>query len=235
MNYEIGEKISVLDHGHIILRAVAGDDWTTVEAARVSTGSGRKGVEQDTKLINYLMKHQHETPLEMADISLVVKCPIFVARQWMRHRMASYNEISGRYVELKEEAYIPENLRGGSVSNKQSSGAALHDKALLDAYRYATSTALETYRMLLNAGVARELARSVLPVATYTEFWCKMNLRAAFNFIELRNAPDAQYEIRVYAEHVEGMIQCHFPVVHDAWLKRRTYDEWCKRRDPASS
>lgn len=222
MNYELGKPVNVLDHGHIILRDITGNDWTIVEAARVSIGAGRKGETQDKRLINYLMQHRHETPLEMADISLVVKCPIFVARQWMRHRMASYNEISGRYVELKEEVYIPENLRGTSASNKQSSGAELHDDALLDAYRYATSTALETYRMLLEAGVAREMARAVLPVATYTEFWCKMNLRAAFNFISLRNAPDAQYEIRIYAEHIEAMIAQFFPVVYEAWKSARS-------------
>lgn len=222
MTYTIGEPVQVLDKGHITLRGVTGNDWTIVEAARVSIGAGRKGEEQDTRLINYLMAHRHETPLEMADISLVVKCPIFVARQWMRHRMASYNEISGRYVELKEEVYIPENLRGVSTSNKQGSGAELHDEALLDAYRYATTTALETYRMLLDAGVAREMARAVLPVATYTEFWCKMNLRAAFNFVSLRNAPDAQHEIRIYAEHIEAMIAQFFPVVYEAWKSARS-------------
>ena len=221
MKYKIGEPIPVLDHGHIILRGVTGDDWTIVEAARVSIGSGRKGIAQDTKLIYYLMKHRHETPLEMADISLVVKCPIFVARQWMRHRMASYNEISGRYVDLKEEVYIPDTLRGGSASNKQSSGAPINDETLLDSYRDACAVSLATYREMLTAGVAREMARAVLPVATYTEFWCKMNLRSAFNFIGLRNAQDAQYEIRVYAEHIEGMIRRHFPVVYDAWLKNR--------------
>ncbi|NBW21635.1 MAG: FAD-dependent thymidylate synthase [Caulobacteraceae bacterium] len=222
MTYTIGEPVQVLDKGHITLRGVTGNDWTIVEAARVSIGAGRKGENQDKRLISYLMRHRHETPLEMADISLVVKCPIFVARQWMRHRMASYNEISGRYVELKEEVYIPENLRGVSTSNKQGSGAELHDEALLDAYRYATTTALETYRMLLDAGVAREMARAVLPVATYTEFWCKMNLRAAFNFVSLRNAPDAQHEIRIYAEHIEAMIAQFFPVVYEAWKSARS-------------
>lgn len=221
MEYKIGERIPVLDHGHVILRDVTGDDWTIVEAARVSIGSGRKGVEQDTKLINYLMKHRHETPLEMADISLIVKCPIFVARQWMRHRMASYNEISGRYVELKEEVYIPDVLRGQSASNKQASGSLIENNELLQDYRDSCAASLATYHDLIKAGVARELARAVLPVATYTEFWCKMNLRAAFNFIGLRNAPDAQYEIRVYAEQIEGMIRHHFPVVYDAWVKHR--------------
>ena len=217
MIYEVGKPVEVLDKGHLILRAVTGDDWTIVEAARVSVGSGRKGEEQDTRLINYLMAHRHETPLEMADIALVVKCPIFIARQWMRHRMASYNEISGRYVELKEEVYIPSHLREASGNNKQSSGAPIYNQALLDAYQYATDTALETYRMMLTDGVAREIARAVLPVATYTEFWCKMNLRSAFNFIHLRNAPDAQHEIQVYARHIEGMLEQFFPRVYHAW------------------
>lgn len=215
--YEIGERIPVLDKGHIILRSVVGDDWTIVDAARVSIGASRKGEEQDTKLINYLMKHRHETPLEMAEIALVVKCPIFVARQWMRHRMASYNEISGRYVELKDDVYIPDALRRASESNKQSSGAQFHDEDLLQFYRVGCVVAQNTYRDLLAAGVSREMARMVLPLATYTEFWCKMNLRAAFNFISLRNAPDSQYEIQVYAEHVEGMIAQHFPRVYQAW------------------
>lgn len=217
MEYEIGKPVKVLDKGHLTLRAVTGDDWTIVDAARVSIGAGRKGEVQDTKLINYLMTHHHESPLEMADIGLIVKCPIFIARQWMRHRMASYNEISGRYIELKEEVYIPTAFRSQSTSNKQSSGALMYNQALLDAYQYATDTAIETYRALVHSGVAREIARAVLPVATYTEFWCKMNLRSAFNFIKLRNAPDAQHEIQVYAQHVEGMIAQFFPRVYHAW------------------
>jgi thymidylate synthase (FAD) len=222
MTYTIGEPVQVLDKGHITLRGVTGDDWTIVEAARVSIGAGRKGDEQDTRLINYLMAHRHETPLEMAEIALVVKCPIFVARQWMRHRMASYNEISGRYVELKECFYVPEAFRGSSASNKQGSGSELHDNALHDLYATAMVHARDTYNALLAAGVSREMARMVLPVATYTEFWCKMNLRSALNFISLRNAPDSQYEIRVYAEHIEAMIGQYFPVVYAAWKRHQS-------------
>jgi thymidylate synthase (FAD) len=222
MTYTIGEPVQVLDKGHITLRGVTGNDWTIVEAARVSIGAGRKGEEQDTRLINYLMAHRHETPLEMADISLVVKCPIFVARQWMRHRMASYNEISGRYVELAECFYVPDAFRGSSVSNKQGSGVELHNYALHDLYATAMVAARDTYEALLAAGVSREMARMVLPVATYTEFWCRMNLRSALNFISLRNAPDAQHEIRIYAEHIEAMIAQFFPVVYEAWKSARS-------------
>lgn len=226
MEYKIGERIPVLDKGHIILHNVVGDDWSIVDAARVSFGSGRKGEDQDTKLINYLVKHQHDSPMEMADISFIVKCPIFVARQWIRHRIGIYpdisvNEISYRYVVFEDEVYIPDVLRGQSKSNKQASGAPIEGDELLQSFRDSCNASIATYRQLIDRGVAREMARMVLPVGTYTEFMCKYNLRSALHFATLRDAPNAQYEIRVYAQHVHSIIAQYFPRVYNAWVKYR--------------
>lgn len=175
-----------------------------VRAARISYGKEIKGPEQDKKLINYMMKHKHGTPFEHSLFIFHVKAPIFVARQWFRHRIGSFNEISGRYVEYQDEFYVPEKLRKPDPKNKQGSIEAefKNEKELINDFQDSISYSYRTYKKLLDAGVAKEIARAVLPMALYTQFYWSVNPRSLMNFITLRVSEDAQYEIRQYAERV---------------------------------
>lgn len=208
---------NVLNHGFVRLVDKMGDDSTIVRSARVSYGDGNKTKREDEKLIEYLLKNKHWTPFEMVVFTFHVKLPIFIARQWMRHRAGSYNEISARYSVMKDEFYVPDydRIQGQSLLNKQCSGELLEiddQIAAKSMIEIANQNAYETYKDLIDLGVARELARVVLPVSTYTEFYWKVDLRNLFNFLELRLHNHAQYEIRVYAEAITEIIQDIIPM-----------------------
>lgn len=228
---------AVLDHGEVLLVDSMANDYKVVDAARISTGKEAVGiadadrtqlwqVERDTKLINFLMENGHGTPFEHAVFQFYIKCPIFVAREWQRHRIASYNEFSMRYAEVTEETaefYIPDHVRVKDPNNKQSSvreeGVVVHDDySVAEWMQLQTQRAFEAYRVLLVGGVAREMARMVLPVNIYTKFWFTVNARSLMNFLMLRNAPSAQWEIQQYAIELEAIFGEKMPVTHTAFV-----------------
>ena len=199
----------VLDHGLVRVVDYMGDDSAICQAARVSYGRGTKSVQNDEGLIRYLMRHWHSTPFEMCEIKLHVKLPVFVARQWIRHRTASVNEYSARYSILDREFYIParEALAAQSAVNNQGRGEVLNDDEaarVLDWLREDATQAYDHYEAMISQegqqGLARELARMNLPMNVYTQWYWKTNLHNLLNFLRLRADAHAQYEIRVYAE-----------------------------------
>ncbi|MGF1444703.1 MAG: FAD-dependent thymidylate synthase [Pikeienuella sp.] len=204
----LGQATPVLDHGFVRLVDYMGDDAAVVQAARVSYGAGTKSVRDDAGLIRYLMRHWHSTPFEMCEIKLHVKLPIFVARQWIRHRTASVNEISARYSVLYRQFYVPapDAVAAQSTTNRQGRGAVLEgveaERALMR-LKEGALRAYDDYEALLDEdGLARELARAVLPTSIYTQWYWKTNLHNLMHFLRLRADPHAQYEIRVYAEAI---------------------------------
>ena len=198
-----------------------GDDSSVVRAARVSFGQSTKGEEADKKLINYMMKHNHGTPFEHVVYTFHIKCPIFVARQWFRHRIGSFNEISGRYVELDTNFWVPTSWRSNNQENKQSSGPSgftpVEAEKLYRKYHSVLDLSSMIYEELLEAGVAREQARAILPIGTYTEFYWTVNARSLFNFLSLRTAPDAQQEMRDWAIAVEKLVEDTAPQTFEAY------------------
>ncbi len=212
----------ILDRGFAELVSVMGDDLTVVKAARVSTGGGVKGPEKDKRLINYLMKNHHETPFEHVVFTFHIKCPIFVARQWFRHRIASYNEKSGRYSEMRYEFYIPDKMRIPHPKDKQMSipnDGIVDEKKAKELMKEVYKHAYEAYERLLKMGVARELARIVLPIALYTEFYWTVNMRSLMNFLSLRADSHAQWEIQRYALAIAQMFEECCPWSYEAFLK----------------
>jgi thymidylate synthase (FAD) len=214
-------EIKVLDKGFVRLIDFMGGDETVVLAARVSTGKGLKGEEQDRKLINYLMKHRHETPFEHSVFQFHISCPLFVARQWLRHRVASYNERSGRYVEYEDEFYLPDRLRLQAKSNKQASefGEIPNERELIQMIQETYELVYERYKKLLASGVARELARAILPLSLYTQFYWTINARSLMNFINLRADASAQWEIRQYAEAIAKIFKAKMPWTWEAFVQ----------------
>jgi thymidylate synthase (FAD) len=232
------QPIPILDHGFIRVIDYMGDDSAVVQAARVSYGRGTRKVSEDRGLIHYLMRHWHTTPFEMAEIKVHVKLPIFVARQWIRHRTASINEYSARYSVLDREFYVPEpaQLKAQSSVNRQGRGETLTaDEAdrVLDLLRRDGDTTYADYVWMLNEdeagqpidpdrdGLARELARINLTLATYTQWYWKTNLHNLMHFLRLRADPHAQFEIRVYAEALVEIMQRWVPLAHEAFLEHR--------------
>ncbi len=228
------EPIPVLDHGFIRVIDYMGDDAAIVQSARVSYGKGTKQTRGDAGLINYLMRHRHTTPFEMCEIKFHVKLPIFVARQWIRHRTANVNEYSARYSVLDKEFYIPapEHLAAQSASNRQGRGEILRgdDAArVLDLLRDDAARCYEHYEVMLNerhdgsvidegaAGLARELARMNLPLNTYTQWYWKCDLHNLLHFVSLRADPHAQYEIRAYADAILETLKRWVPVTTEAF------------------
>ena len=191
------DQVPVLDKGFVRLVESMGGDQGIVDAARVSYGGKSKGEEADRKLIAYLLQHAHMTPFEHAVFKFHVSCPIFVARQWFRHRFAAYNEISYRYTEVKDEFYVPSVWRAQDRKNKQGSVAApeLDQAGLASVLKDQVDSALEAYRKLVAAGAAREMARMILPVNLYTQFYWTVNARSLMNFVSLRADVHAQWEI----------------------------------------
>ena len=211
----------VLDNGFIKLIDFMGGDQNAVDSARVSFGSVSKGEAADRKLIEYLLEHGHFSPFEHSVFQFHVKCPIFVARQWMRHRIASYNEISARYTEVHDEFYYPGEFRAQDRSNRQGSlpSASLDQPKMKAIYEKAIKASYAAYKELIDAGAAREMARLVLPVAQYTQFHWTINARSLLNFIDLRADSHAQYEIRQYAAAIQGMFKEKMPWTWEAYAK----------------
>ena len=219
------EPVPVLDHGFVRVIDYMGDDAAVVQAARVSYGAGTRSVRDDAGLIRYLMRHWHSTPFEMCEIKLHVKLPVFVARQWIRHRTANVNEYSARYSILDREFYIPAegDLAAQSTTNRQGRGAVLEgaDAArVLEILRDDSQRAYAHYEEMLDPdgpGLARELARMNLPMNVYTQWYWKTDLHNLFHFLRLRADPHAQKEIRVYAEAIAGMVRDWVPVCWQAF------------------
>lgn len=212
----LGDNISSVE-----LIRVSGSDLDIVNAARVSYGKVSTELsERDRGLINFLVAHDHTSPLEHNQLSFRVKAPLYVIRQWMRHRMASYNEISYRYVKAPLEFYIPAHWRFQDKNNRQSSYGQFGDDKLMQAYLTSIETSVKAYEQLLEAGVCREQARGLLPVCTYSEFIYTCNLHSFMHFLRLRIKPDAQYEIRVYAQAMLKLAQPHFPAAFEAFMKK---------------
>lgn len=216
------EEIPVLEHGFVRLVRCMGDDDAIVQAARVSYGSGTKTVSEDAKLIDYLIKNRHTSPLESVVLVFHMKLPIFVARQFVRHRTARISEVSARYSMMEEEFHCPEVWRSQSTQNKQCSGDPLPEDAqdiasgiLCDTY----DIVYKAYRSLLDMGVSREQARIVLPVGIYTEWYFQMDLNNLFKFLALRMHPHAQEEARQYARAMYTRAQAVVPVACSAFEK----------------
>lgn len=209
--------------GFVRLVDSMGSDMSVVRAARVSYGNETKGETADQKLIHYLMEHHHGTPFEHVVLTFHIRCPMFVARQWFRHRIGSFNEISGRYTELDTDFFVPETWRQNKTDNHQASVEGDFSEAEIDKmvreWNYTTDIIRSTYESLLEQGVAREQARAILPMGTYTEFYWTVNLRSLFNFIRLRNAPDAQSEMREYAQVVQTIAEEAAPWCFEAFNK----------------
>ena len=197
--------------GFVRLVDAMGDDSAVVRAARVSYGNESKGREADRKLIHYLMKHNHGTPFEHIVFTFHIRCPIFVARQWFRHSIGSFNEISARYTELETEFFVPTLLRQNKTTNHQASieGDFTQDEieSMMNEWKYTLDIVESTYHSLLEKGLAREQARAILPLGTYTEFYWTVNLRSLFNFIRLRTDEGAQEEMRDYATIIHQLAQ----------------------------
>lgn len=213
------EAIKVLDHGLVRLVNRMGDDLAIVRAARVSyDAEWRAGEDEgkDAKLIGYLMRNKHTSPFESVTFTFEVKAPIFVFRQWHRHRTWSFNEVSARYTELPEEFYVPEaaQITTQSTSNKQMRTDEQHSRAQdwCGLIRAHNSVTFDLYRSMLADGVPRELARSVLPVGTYSRMFATVDLHNLFHFLRLRLHAHAQYEIRVYAETMLALIEPIVPI-----------------------
>ena len=232
------EAIPVLDHGFIRVVDYMGDDTSIVQAARVSYGKGTKKVSTDSGLIKYLMRHWHSTPFEMCEIKYHVKLPIFIARQWIRHRTANVNEYSARYSILDKEFYLPtsEHLAAQSQNNRQGRGETLKGdqaKKVLDMLKKDAEQTYNNYETMLNerydgtiinnneAGLARELARMNLTLNTYTQWYWKTDLLNLMNFLRLRADEHAQYEIREYANAMLDTVKKWVPITYEAFMDYR--------------
>jgi thymidylate synthase (FAD) len=232
------QALPVLDHGFVRVVDYMGDDAAVVQAARVSYGRGTRKVSEDRGLINYLMRHRHTTPFEMCEIKYHVKLPIFVARQWIRHRTANVNEYSARYSILDNEFYIPkpEHLAAQSKANRQGRDAVLAGKEaarVFDILKKDAELIYEHYMEMLNegdtgapldperSGLARELARMNLSLNFYTQWYWKTNLHNLMHFLSLRADAHAQHEIRVYAEVMIDTLKRWCPICHDAFMEYR--------------
>ena len=213
----LDKEFQVLDKGFVRLVDYYGSDSRIVQAARVSYGEGTKTVSQDGALIDYLLRHQHTSPFEQVVFTFHLKMPIFVARQWVRHRMGRMNEVSGRYSIMKDEFYVPENscISKQSTNNKQGRGEVFEEKQAKEfqaEFIEGQQKAYEVYKDMVEKGIAREIARINLPLALYTEFYWQMDLHNLFHFLKLRLDSHAQYEIRLYAEKILEIIKTVCPM-----------------------
>lgn len=232
------QALPVLDHGFVRIIDYMGDDNAIVQAARVSYGKGTKKVSEDKGLIHYLMRHRHSTPFEMCEIKFHVKMPLFVARQWLRHRTANVNEYSARYSILDREFYIPEGaeIATQATNNRQGRGAVLNpvqQEEVMALLKRDAQQCYETYTYLLNQDetghildetrdcLARELARMNLTLNYYTQFYWKIDLHNFMHFLSLRADGHAQYEIRVYAELMVDLLQRWVPLTYGAFIENR--------------
>ncbi len=242
------KPLPVLDHGFVRVIDYMGDDSAIVQAARVSYGKGTKKLSQDQGLINYLMRHRHTTPFEMCDIKFHIKLPIFVARQWIRHRTASVNEYSARYSILGNEFYLPteSNLAAQSKINKQGRSHEavpknVADKVLsilkgdsINCYQHYVEMMNEDEQGNIidgnNIGITRELARMNLTLNFYTEWYWKINLHNLLHFLSLRADSHAQYEIRVYAEIILDIVKSWVPFTYEAFEEYQLHSAYISRK-----
>jgi thymidylate synthase (FAD) len=232
------EALPALDHGFVRVVDYMGDDAAVVQAARVSYGKGTRRISEDAGLINYLMRHRHTTPFEMCEIKYHVKLPIFVARQWIRHRTANVNEYSARYSILDNEFYLPapEHLGVQSTANRQGRGEALtgaEARRVMELLKEDAERTYAHYEDMLNEGedgkprdpgrqgLARELARMNLTLNFYTQWYWKTDLHNLLHFLSLRADPHAQYEIRVFAEAMLDTLRRWVPITYDAFCQYR--------------
>ena len=230
------KSFKALDHGFVRVIDYMGNDSSIVQSARVSYGKGTKQLNKDKSLINYLLSHRHSTPFEMNEIKFHVKLPIFVARQWIRHRTANVNEYSARYSILDNEFYIPnpKELKPQSKTNNQGRSGDLDEnekKMYMKVLRENSKDSFEKYNFLLNQdddevnhkrqGLTRELSRIVLPLNSYTQWYWKIDLHNFMHFLALRFDEHAQYEIRVYAEIMMNIMKKWVPLTYEAFLKNR--------------
>ena len=223
-------KIDVLDKGYIEVVDSLGDDLTPVNAARVSFGDrSNEFTEKDRKLSKFLIKNKHFSPFRHQHVMMIIKAPEFVMRQWYKHVVGiettsnhptkdhAWNEISGRYVEY-EDFYIPDNYRAQSDDNKQASDGVVDDQeGALALWKKSQSTAIKCYREMLDMGMAKEQARSILPLTVYTQVWWTASFQSIMNFIELRDEPTAQVEIQEYARALKGIMLEVFPETTKIW------------------
>ncbi len=219
----LGVRYPVLDKGFIALMDYMGDDSAIVQAARVSYGEGTKSIRDDAGLIRYLLRHKHTTPFEMVELKFLVRMPIYVARQWVRHRTANINEYSARYSIVKDEFYIPEleDIQGQSDSNRQGrqeGKLSVEDKKRArEIFEMAGKQEYEWYKQLIDMGVAREMDRGVLGTMFYTEWYWKNDLHNIFNFLSLRLDPHAQLEVREYAARMAEIVKKVVPIAYSAF------------------
>ena len=220
----LDKEYPVLDKGFVRLVDYFGGDQRIVQSARVSYGEGTKSVSQDGALIDYLLRHQHTSPFEQVVMTFHVKMPIFVARQWVRHRTGRMNEVSGRYSIMKDEFYVPaeDKVAPQSTDNKQGRATQAFDKETADKIiaqlEEGQKEAYENYSELIDSGLAREIARINLPLSLYTEFYWEMDLHNLFHFLKLRLDSHAQYEIRVYAQVILEMCRKVAPMATESFI-----------------
>ena len=220
----LDKEYPVLNKGFVRLVDYYGGDQRIVQSARVSYGEGTKTVSQDGALIDYLLRHQHTSPFEQVVMTFHVKMPIFVARQWVRHRTGRMNEVSGRYSIMKDEFYVPaeDKVSPQSTDNKQGRATEAFDKdtadKIISKLEEGQKAAYESYNELIDSGLAREIARINLPLSLYTEFYWEMDLHNLFHFLKLRLDSHAQYEIRVYAEVILEICKKVAPMATESFI-----------------
>ena len=214
------EEKRVHDHGFVRLLEVMGDDEEVVNAARISYGKGTKKFSETRNLIRYLMRHKHTSPFEMCEVKFHLKLPIFIMRQLVRHRTANINEYSGRYSEMSDEFYIPEDdyIQKQSKTNNQGRGEQSEEKGLVKfEMNRSADGAYHAYQHMLNYDIARELARTVLPVSNYTECIWKIDLHNFFHMVQLRSDSHAQKEIQDFSNAMYSLVEPHFPICCEAF------------------
>ena len=219
----IGATKSIFEDGFVRVVDFMGSDSSVVQAARVSYGAGTKTQSDDQKLIRYMIRHKHTSPFEMCELKLHIKTPIFVARQWLRHRTANVNEYSARYSILSDKFYYPSasSFMKQSSQNKQGREEHLSEQdyqQLVSQMKQSCENAYSVYQQMLDKGVAREIARMVLPVNIYTEFYWKIDAHNLMHFLRLRCSPNAQEEIRAYASAIEDIFSHWMPITHAAFI-----------------
>lgn len=222
---DLPNELRVFDHGFVRLDAAMADDLSVVNSARVSFAVRREEMEQrDRGLIRFLMRQRHGTPFEHNSLRFHVRTPIFVAREWFRHRIGSFNEESARYHKLSDDFYVPdpEAIRTQVGKPGAYTFEPVNDELATETIALMKDTYAELYRKydeLVDKGVAKEVARAILPFGIYTQFYWTLNARSLMNFLSLRNSPEAQYEIRVYAEALERLWASTMPVTHESFVE----------------
>jgi len=216
----LNKEFKCLNYGFVRLVDMMGDDFAIVQAARTSYGKGTKTINADKNLIRYLMRNKHTSPFEMVEFKFHIKLPIFVARQWIRHRTANVNEYSGRYSEMPDEFYIPDanNINYQSTNNKQVRSSEIYlDDDVIKKFENTQQNAYNEYKNFIDNGMAREIARINLPLSIFTEWYWKIDLHNLFHFLRLRLDKHSQYEIRVYAEVIAEILKELVPISYSAF------------------